>query len=47
MAPAGQATSGVDWAKAGEVGVFRALLFSPVVGFVLSAGLLLLAHEGW
>ena len=37
---AGQtATSGVDWSQA--VGVFRALLFSPVVGFVGSAVLLL------
>ena len=35
MAPAGSATSGVDWSQA--IGVFRALLFSPVVGFVLSA----------
>jgi PiT family inorganic phosphate transporter len=40
MAPAGQATSGVDWAQA--LGVLRALLFSPVCGFVLSAALLLL-----
>ena len=39
MAPAGQATSGVDWNQA--YGVFRALLFSPVIGFVLSALLLL------
>src|SRR5271166_6611248 len=39
MAPAGSATSGVDWSQA--MGVFRALLFSPVVGFVLSAVLLL------
>ena len=38
MAPAGSATSGVDWSQA--MGVFRALLFSPVVGFVLSAVLL-------
>ena len=28
MAPAGSATSGVDWSQA--MGVFRALLFSPV-----------------
>jgi PiT family inorganic phosphate transporter len=39
MAPGGQATSGVDWEQA--VNVFRALLFSPVVGFVMSAVLLL------
>jgi PiT family inorganic phosphate transporter len=39
MAPTGSATSGVDWSQA--AGVFRALLFSPVVGFVLSALLLL------
>ena len=35
----GSATSGVDWAQA--VSVFKALLFSPVIGFVLSAVLLL------
>jgi PiT family inorganic phosphate transporter len=40
MAPAGQATSGVDWAQA--MNVFRALLFSPLLGFVGSALLLLL-----
>ena len=39
LAPAGQATSGVDWSQA--YGVFRALLFSPLIGFVLSALLLL------
>jgi PiT family inorganic phosphate transporter len=39
LAPAGSATSGVDWAQA--VGVFKALLFSPVIGFVLAALLLL------
>ena len=39
MAPAGSATSGVDWNQA--MGVFKALLFSPVIGFVLSALLLL------
>ena len=32
-------TSGVDWSQVGNV--FRALLISPVVGFVLAAGLLL------
>jgi PiT family inorganic phosphate transporter len=40
MAPAGQATSGVDWDQA--LNVFRALLFSPIMGFVLSAVLLLI-----
>jgi PiT family inorganic phosphate transporter len=40
LAPGGSATSGVDWNQA--VGVFRALLFSPVIGFILSAVLLLL-----
>jgi PiT family inorganic phosphate transporter len=40
MAPTGSATSGVDWSQA--VGVFKALLFSPVIGFVLAALLLLL-----
>ncbi len=39
MAPVGSGTSGVDWSQA--MGVFRALLFSPVVGFVLSALMLL------
>jgi len=34
-------TSGVDWGQA--VNVIKSLLFSPVVGFVLAAGLLLLA----
>jgi PiT family inorganic phosphate transporter len=40
LSPAGSATSGVDWNQA--YGVFRALLFSPVIGFILSALLLLL-----
>src|SRR5690242_16468288 len=40
MAPAGQTTSGVDWSQAISVG--KALLFSPLIGFVLSALLLLL-----
>ena len=40
MAPAGSATSGVDWGQA--VDVLKALLFSPVIGFVLAALLLLL-----
>nr|WP_294514474.1 inorganic phosphate transporter [uncultured Rhodopila sp.] len=39
ISPNGSATSGVDWAQA--VNVFKALLFSPVIGFVLSAVLLL------
>ena len=34
-------TSGVDWSQA--LGVIKSLLFSPAVGFVLAAGLLLLA----
>ena len=38
MAPAGSATSGVDWSQA--MGVFKALLFSPLVGFAASAVLL-------
>ncbi len=40
MAPAGSGTSGVDWGQA--VGVLRALLFSPLIGFVLAALLLLM-----
>ncbi|HEY2071566.1 MAG TPA: anion permease [Rhizomicrobium sp.] len=40
MAPAGQATSGVDWGQAMNVG--EALLFSPLMGFVFSALLLLI-----
>ncbi len=39
LAPAGSATSGVDWNQA--LGVFKALLFSPLIGFVLAALLLL------
>ncbi len=39
MSPTGSATSGVDWNQA--VGVFKALLFSPILGFVLAALLLL------
>ena len=39
MAPAGQATSGVDWGQA--LNVAEALLFSPLMGFVFSALLLL------
>ena len=44
MAPAGSATSGVDWGQALSVG--EALLFSPVCGFILSA-LLLLAFKAF
>jgi PiT family inorganic phosphate transporter len=40
LAPAASATSGVDWTQA--VGVLKALLFSPLIGFVMAAGLLLL-----
>jgi PiT family inorganic phosphate transporter len=40
MAPAGQATSGVDWSQATKV--LQALLFSPLVGFIGSALLLLI-----
>jgi PiT family inorganic phosphate transporter len=39
IAPAGQATSGVDWSQALKIG--EALLFSPLIGFVLAGGLLL------
>ncbi len=39
MSAKGSGTSGVDWAQA--AGVFRALLLSPVFGFVLAGGLLL------
>jgi PiT family inorganic phosphate transporter len=39
MAPAGQATSGVDWGQAWSVA--QALLLSPLMGFVFSAMLLL------
>ncbi len=39
LAPAGTATSGVDWAQAS--GVFQALLLSPLVGFGCAALLLL------
>ncbi len=39
MAPAGQATSGVDWGQAASV--FSALFWSPLMGFVGSAALLL------
>jgi len=39
MAEGGTATSGVDWSQA--MGVFRALLFSPLVGFAGSALMLI------
>ncbi len=39
MAPAGAATSGVQWDQA--IKVIKSLLFSPIVGFALSALLLL------
>jgi inorganic phosphate transporter, PiT family len=39
MAPAGNATSGVDWSQATNVGT--ALLVSPIVGFVCAAILLI------
>jgi PiT family inorganic phosphate transporter len=39
LAPAGTATSGVDWDKAREVGL--ALLISPIFGFIAAALLLL------
>ncbi len=38
-APAGAATSGVDWNQA--IGVLKALLFSPMIGFAAAALLLL------
>jgi PiT family inorganic phosphate transporter len=38
LAPAGSATSGVDWNQA--TNVFQALLFSPVVGFILAVALI-------
>jgi PiT family inorganic phosphate transporter len=40
MAPAGVATSGVDWSQAAKV--FQALFWSPLIGFAASAILLLL-----
>jgi inorganic phosphate transporter, PiT family len=40
MSAKGSGTSGVDWGQA--AGVFRALLLSPVFGFVLAGGLLYL-----
>jgi inorganic phosphate transporter, PiT family len=40
MAPAGQATSGVDWSQAQKV--FTTLLISPLIGFIASAVLLLI-----
>jgi PiT family inorganic phosphate transporter len=43
MAPAGQATSGVDWGQA--LNVMQALLFSPLMGFVCAAALLLIMKK--
>ncbi len=40
LAPAGQAGAGVQWGPV--FGVFKALLFSPVIGFLAAGGLLLL-----
>jgi PiT family inorganic phosphate transporter len=40
LAQAGSGTSGVDWMQA--VGVIKSLLFSPAIGFILAASLLLL-----
>src|SRR6185437_14317981 len=39
MAPAGQHTSGVDWSQAASV--FSALFWSPLMGFVFAAAMLL------
>ena len=39
-APVGSGTSGVDWDQATSIG--KALLFSPLIGFIASAALLLL-----
>jgi inorganic phosphate transporter, PiT family len=41
LAQSGSGTSGVDWNQA--LGVGKSLLFSPLIGFVLAAALLLLA----
>ncbi len=41
MAPAGSATSGVDWGQATKIG--ESLLISPVIGFAVSALLLLVS----
>jgi len=43
MASKGAATSGVDWAQAGNVG--KSLLLSPLVGFVFAALLLLICKR--
>ncbi len=40
LAPAGEASAGVQWAPV--FGVFKALLFSPLIGFLAAGGLLLL-----
>ena len=42
MARSGSGTSGVEWAQA--LGVIKSLLFSPAVGFILAAALLLLSR---
>ncbi|MDR6898423.1 inorganic phosphate transporter [Rhizobium miluonense] len=41
LAPAGSATSGVDWSQASSVGM--SLLLSPIIGFAMAALLLLVA----
>jgi PiT family inorganic phosphate transporter len=43
MAAKGSATSGVDWGQAGNVG--KSLLFSPIIGFVFAALLLLVCKK--
>ena len=40
LAPGGQASAGVQWTPV--FGVFKALLFSPLIGFLAAGGLLLL-----
>ena len=40
LAPSGQASAGVQWGPV--IGVFKALLFSPLIGFFAAGGLLLL-----
>ena len=40
LSPAGEASAGVQWAPV--FGVFKALLFSPLIGFLAAGGLLLL-----
>ncbi|HEX4337771.1 MAG TPA: inorganic phosphate transporter [Polyangiaceae bacterium] len=43
MMSSGTGTSGVDWAQAGNVG--KSLFFSPLIGFVCAAGMLLLLRK--